>query len=759
MGAFVRGETGRVHLKVNQVRRPGRTYQYAQLVQSVRDDRGKPVHKVVAKLGALDALSIDNLRAALKANRHGQPVVVAEGQRATKLLPVPVRNNLAFLDVMAMLQLWQDWELPKLMGRLLGRDGDEVAAEHVVAALTIQRVVEPGSKLSAVSWFPHTCLPEFLRVAPDQFNNSRVHRVLESLEDAGPALQKNLPMLYMQHKGKPEALFLDVTDVRFEGRGPELAERCRTKEGLRNRRKVGITMLCDERGIPLQWQVTPGKRDDRQCMGELLDAIEDEFWVGAAPVVCDRAMGQASGVDRLLRSGLRFLTAVPRREMGSYGVTIPAGALADLEPNCKFDPTDDEVTDIAEAQDCFAKDVERACEAISAAGLERVDDTQFVVDLGTGTRPITDDEIAWIGPDDIHPAEHVGGASMLAWARIFERALQCGEVKNRAHIAQLCGLSRARVTELLRLLQLAPSVQQELFDGAFGAIPERGLRQALTYRSPEQQRDELVRVMGEQQEQPTTPRMGAKKLRITYTEPVRCVAYFNPEMFVRQRLRERKRHQQLMDFVEQLNKRLASPRCRFDEHRTRFEITERLARDHQLSLYDVELKEVQTAKRMHLKLEVTRNDREWQRRRKYHGFVLLVAHAELPHSAVQLAKLYRDKDAIERDFRLIKSALELRPVYHRTDEKVRAHVTLCALALLLERALEVRLEAAGIRTTADAALRTLMPGHLNRFEPHELLDCVYSVTRPTAQQRTLLKALRLGHLTRDREVAALIRPR
>jgi len=31
-----------VHLKVNQVRKPGRTYQYAQLVQSVRDERGKP---------------------------------------------------------------------------------------------------------------------------------------------------------------------------------------------------------------------------------------------------------------------------------------------------------------------------------------------------------------------------------------------------------------------------------------------------------------------------------------------------------------------------------------------------------------------------------------------------------------------------------------------------------------------------------------------------------------------------------------------
>src|SRR5690606_394202 len=74
-------------------------------------------------------------------------------------------------------------------------------------------------------------------------------------------------------------------------------------------------------------------------------------------------------------------------------------------------------------------------------------------------------------------------------------------------------------------------------------------------------------------------------------------------------------------------------------------------------------------------VSLTLNEKEWARRRRYHGFVMLVASATLPQSADELARLYRAKDTIERDFRLIKDVVELRPIYHYTDPKVRAHVT------------------------------------------------------------------------------------
>ena len=47
---------------------------------------------------------------------------------------------------------------------------------------------------------------------------------------------------------------------------------------------------------------------------------------------------------------------------------------------------------------------------------------------------------------------------------------------------------------------------------------------------------------------------------------------------------------------------------------------------------------------------------------------------------------------VERDFRTYKGPLKLRPMHHRADRRIAAHVTICALALLVLRELERRTE-------------------------------------------------------------------
>ena len=54
---------------------------------------------------------------------------------------------------------------------------------------------------------------------------------------------------------------------------------------------------------------------------------------------------------------------------------------------------------------------------------------------------------------------------------------------------------------------------------------------------------------------------------------------------------------------------------------------------------------------------------------------------------------YKNLLEAERAFRTMKSTLYLRPVYHRLDDRIRAHVLLCWLALLLIRVAEHRTDA------------------------------------------------------------------
>ena len=57
-------------------------------------------------------------------------------------------------------------------------------------------------------------------------------------------------------------------------------------------------------------------------------------------------------------------------------------------------------------------------------------------------------------------------------------------------------------------------------------------------------------------------------------------------------------------------------------------------------------------------------------------------------SAADIALGYKQLAEVERGWRLMKQLLDLRPVYHRREDRIRAHVVLCWLALLLVRVME-----------------------------------------------------------------------
>jgi hypothetical protein len=58
-------------------------------------------------------------------------------------------------------------------------------------------------------------------------------------------------------------------------------------------------------------------------------------------------------------------------------------------------------------------------------------------------------------------------------------------------------------------------------------------------------------------------------------------------------------------------------------------------------------------------------------------------------SAEDIALEYKQLMEIERAFRTLKGSLSLRPIYHSKDDRIRAHVLLCWLALLLIRIAEI----------------------------------------------------------------------
>ena len=92
---------------------------------------------------------------------------------------------------------------------------------------------------------------------------------------------------------------------------------------------------------------------------------------------------------------------------------------------------------------------------------------------------------------------------------------------------------------------------------------------------------------------------------------------------------------------------------------------------------------------------------------------------------------------VERAFRTLKSTLSLRPVYHTKSDRIRAHVMLCWLALLLVRITE--LETGMTWPKARTELERL---HLGKFLYKD--GHVLQYTEPTQAQRNILKKLKIS---------------
>ncbi|MFJ2582457.1 IS1634 family transposase [Kitasatospora aureofaciens] len=110
-----------------------------------------------------------------------------------------------------------------------------------------------------------------------------------------------------------------------------------------------------------------------------------------------------------------------------------------------------------------------------------------------------------------------------------------------------------------------------------------------------------------------------------------------------------------------------------------------------------------------------------------------------PHlSAEDIALGYKQLLEVERGWRDMKQIIDLRPVYHRLEERIRAHVVLCRLALLLIRIVETQ---AG--TTWSEARRELQRLHVGTLTgPSGTFQQATGLTKP---QRDLLAKLRIPH--------------
>ena len=114
-------------------------------------------------------------------------------------------------------------------------------------------------------------------------------------------------------------------------------------------------------------------------------------------------------------------------------------------------------------------------------------------------------------------------------------------------------------------------------------------------------------------------------------------------------------------------------------------------------------------------------------------------------SPVEAVRLYKELSQVERAFANLKDVIDMRPIYHRTAQRVEAHIFVAALAFLIHRAIEKKLKDAGLDLSATQALEALKSVRVVDIDLGNGTT-KRSVTKGTQRAAAVLRALAVTEL-------------
>jgi hypothetical protein len=267
---------GKVHVvrvrKTGYVDKQGRRKDYssAYLRRTYRDG-GTVKNETVANLSALPDHVIDLIDAGLKGQ---QLVPAAEAVTITGSLP---HGHVAAVHAMA-----KKLGLPALLGPAGPR-------RDLALALIISRVVQPGSKLSTLTWWTDTTLGADLGIAGASTDD--IYAAMDWLEDRQDAIEAELARRHLAPEPNPSRMALfDLSSSWLEGRCCPLAARGYSRDGKKGKLQIEYGLLTDPAGRPVAVRVFPGNTGDPAAFTSIADVVREKFGLAHMVMAGDRGM-------------------------------------------------------------------------------------------------------------------------------------------------------------------------------------------------------------------------------------------------------------------------------------------------------------------------------------------------------------------------------------------------------------------------------------------------------------------------------------
>ena len=269
----------------------GALYTSQLLRRSYRED-GKVRHENLGNLSHLPTEIIDVIRAMLAGRRL---VDLDEDFEITRSLPHG--------HVAAVLGVLRDLDLERLISR------DRCRERDLVVAMIVQRLIGPGSKLSATRRFSQTTLGDELSLG--EVSEAELLAAMDWLVERQARIERTLARRHLPGDRDSNAFVLyDLSSSYMEGRCCPLATLGYSRDGVKGKLQVNYGLICSPDGRPVAVCVHEGNVTDQQTVPDTVTAVCERFGIENVVFVGDRGMITQAHAASLKEQGVDFISAL-----------------------------------------------------------------------------------------------------------------------------------------------------------------------------------------------------------------------------------------------------------------------------------------------------------------------------------------------------------------------------------------------------------------------------------------------------------------
>ena len=120
-----------------------------------------------------------------------------------------------------------------------------------------------------------------------------------------------------------------------------------------------------------------------------------------------------------------------------------------------------------------------------------------------------------------------------------------------------------------------------------------------------------------------------------------------------------------------------------------------------------------------------------------------------------MVRCYKSLADVERGFRVLKSEIEIGPVFHRLPDRIRAHASICFLALILYRVMRQRLSAAETGLSPERALDQLRSIQQHQIRINKQSNPITGISTLSDLHQRVFAALELKKPTQPQQLSLL----